>query len=130
MYAQSNAYPEMIGMMRAIKDRYRLKLVGVTNEGREITEHRVRTFGLDGLLDILISSCFVHIRKPDTDIFRIALDVAQERPDQVIYIDDRAMFVEVASTLGITGIHHTGYESTRRTLAELGIAYEPGDGGG
>ena len=36
---------------------------------------------------------------------RIALDIAQVRPEQVIYIDDRAMFVEVAQGLGDSGHH-------------------------
>ncbi len=50
----------------------------------------------------------MHFRKPDEDIFRLALDIAQAQPDQVVYIDDRPMFVEVARGLGINGIHHTG----------------------
>jgi hypothetical protein len=36
-------------------------------------------------------------------------------PEQVIYIDDWAMFVEVAQGLQIQGIIHLGYESTRKT---------------
>ena len=43
------------------------------------------------------------------------------RRQQVVYIDDRAMFVEVARGLGIHGIHHTDYECTRSALACLGL---------
>jgi putative hydrolase of the HAD superfamily len=74
------------------------------------------------VLEFFISSCFVHYRKPDVDIYRIALDIAQVRPEQVVYIDDRAMFVEVARGLGIRGIIHTGYEATRTALEELGLS--------
>ena len=62
---------------------------------------------------VLYLACFVHYRKPDEDIYRIALDLSQTSPDRVVYIDDRALFVEVAKGLGINGIHHMGYESTR-----------------
>jgi phosphoribosylaminoimidazole (AIR) synthetase len=31
------------------------------------------------------------------------------------------MFVEVAESLGIRGIHHQGYTPTRRALEELGL---------
>ena len=62
---------------------------------------------LDQLIDTFVSSCFVHYRKPDLDIYRIALDISQAAPEQVAYIDDRALFVEVASSLGIHGILHT-----------------------
>jgi putative hydrolase of the HAD superfamily len=42
----------------------------------------------------------------------------------VVYIDDRPMFVEVAQSLGIQGIVHTDYESTRKFLERMGIALQ------
>ena len=77
---------------------------------------------LDQLIDTFVSSCFVHFRKPDLDIFRIALDISQAAPEQVAYIDDRSLFVEVASSLGIHGILHTDVATTRSKLAQLGLA--------
>lgn len=71
-----------------------------------------------------ISSCFVHIRKPDWDLYRIALDCAQVQPEQSVYIDDRAMFGEVACALGIRCVHHTSYDSTKSSLAALGLALD------
>jgi putative hydrolase of the HAD superfamily len=50
------------------------------------------------------------------------LDIAQVSPQQVIYIDDRAMFVEVAQRLGINGILHTGQEETQKALEGLGLS--------
>ena len=44
-------------------------------------------------VDFFISSCFVHIRKPDADIFRLALDIAQAPARQVVYIENTPMFV-------------------------------------
>ncbi len=66
-------------------------------------------------------SCFVHYRKPDADIYQLALDVAQVAPEQIVYVDDRPLFVEVAKTLGIPSIQHTGLESTRAALANYGL---------
>jgi putative hydrolase of the HAD superfamily len=83
--------------------------------------YRVQQFRLGTFIDFFVSSCFVHYRKPDEDIFRIALDIAQARPEQVVYIDDRAMFVEVARGLEINGILHSGYEATRTALEGLGL---------
>jgi putative hydrolase of the HAD superfamily len=96
-------------------------VAAVSNEGRELTAHRIRTFRLGEFIDFFVSSCFVHIRKPDVDIFRLALDCAQARPEQVLYIDDRKMFVEVAGTLRIGGIHHVDTARTRRALEEKGL---------
>jgi putative hydrolase of the HAD superfamily len=120
IFAGSFPKPEMIELFSRLKEKYRLKVATVSNEGRELTTYRIQRFNLGTLVDFFISSCFVHLRKPDLDIYRLALDCAQVPPEQVIYIDDRPLFVEVATGLGIQGIHHVDYESTRVALATLG----------
>jgi putative hydrolase of the HAD superfamily len=124
MFAQSKAFPEMIDLVRTLKTQYKLKIAVVNNEGRELNQHRIESFKLNAFVDFFISSCFVHVRKPDEDIYRIALDIAQVPPEQVAYLDDRLMFVQVAETLGIRGIHHTGHASTTAKLASLGLNLE------
>jgi len=54
----------------------------------KLTEYRIRTFGLASFVDFFVSSCFVHFRKPDTDIFQMAIDMAQTRPEETVYLDD------------------------------------------
>jgi putative hydrolase of the HAD superfamily len=121
MYDQSRPFPEMIQLVCELKKLYGLKIAVVSNEGRELTEYRISQFKLNEFVDFFISSCFVHFRKPDADIFRIALDTAQVPPHRVVYIEDRPMFVSVAESLGIQGIHHTQYRSTKAKLARLGM---------
>ena len=72
-------------------------------------------------MDFFISSCFVRLLKPDTDIFRLALDVAQVPARKVIYLENTPMFTQVAEDLGIRSILHTDYESTRAKFAALGL---------
>jgi putative hydrolase of the HAD superfamily len=122
MYAQSQPFPEMIELVRRLKAQYSLRVAAVSNEGRELTEYRVQHFELGIIIDFFISSSFVHYRKPDADMYRIALDIAQVIPQQVVYIDDRPMFVEVAQSLGIQGIIHKYYESTRKILETMGLS--------
>jgi putative hydrolase of the HAD superfamily len=112
MFEQSKPFPEMIDLVYKLKGKYNLKIAVVSNEGRELNQYRINKFKLDAFVDFFISSCFVHFRKPDEDIFRLALDVAHVPAHQVVYIDDRLMFVQVAEGLGIQGIHHENYEST------------------
>jgi putative hydrolase of the HAD superfamily len=121
LFAGSQPFPEMIELIRRLKAVYKLKIAAVSNEGRELTVHRIEKYQLGGIVDFFIASCFVHFRKPDADIYCIAADIAQIRPEFGIYIDDRAMFVEVARSLGFHGIHHTGLESTREHLAYYGL---------
>jgi len=121
MFAQSKPYPKMIELVRWLKARYGLKIIVVSNEGHGLNEYRIRYFKLNEFVDSFISSCFVHLRKPDADIFRVALDAAQVSADQVIYIENSPMFVEVAESLGIQSILHTDYKSTRVKLASFGL---------
>ena len=126
MFAQSQPYPEMIELVRNLKARHRLRIAVVNNEARELNSHRIQRFKLDGFVDFFISSCFVHFRKPDADIFRLALDIAQVPAEQVVYIDDQPLFVQVAEGLGIRGIHHTDYQSTCVQLASFGLQSDKG----
>lgn len=121
MYAQSQPYPPMIKLVEKLKARHGLKVAAVSNEGRELTVFRIKKFELGAFIDFFVSSCFVHYRKPDPDIFHMALDMAQVSPDHAVYIEDRPMFVEVACNLGLHAIRHTDVDTTRTALAELGL---------
>jgi putative hydrolase of the HAD superfamily len=121
MFEQSKPFPEMLELIKGLKEKFNLKITAVSNEGRELTEHRIHTYKLDKIFDTFIASSFVHFRKPDVDIYKMALDASQVTPDKVLYIDDRHMFIEVAGTLGINGIHHIKYETTKNELANYGF---------
>ena len=121
MFAQSKPCPEMIELVARLKVRHGLKIAVVSNEGRELNAYRIRKFKLDGFFDSFISSCFVHLRKPDADIFRLALDIAQAPARQVVYIENTPMFVQIAEGLGIRSILHTDYRSTCNKLASFGL---------
>jgi len=122
MFDQSRPFPEMIDFISALKKEHNIRTIVVSNEGRELTEYRIRTFRLAQIIDAFVSSSFVHFRKPDEDIYRIALDISQTPVQQIAYIDDRSMFIEVAGNLGIRGIHHQGLAETRKELARLGLS--------
>lgn len=121
MFAQSKPHPQMIALAAQLKAQHRLKIAVVSNEARELNAYRIQHFKLGKFVDFFISSCFVHIRKPDAEIFRLALDIAQTPARQVLYIDNTPMFIEIARGLGIRGIHHTDYASTRAELAAFGL---------
>ena len=80
MFAQSKPFPEMIYLVIQLKQHLGLKIVIVSNESREMNAFRSSKFGPDKLSDCFVSSSFVHMRKPDVEIFQLALDLAQVRP--------------------------------------------------
>jgi putative hydrolase of the HAD superfamily len=123
-YEASVAWPENISFFRDVKSANQLRLGLISNEGRGITEHRVGKFGLRDLADFLVISHFVHFRKPDREIWQLALNLAQATPQESIYIDDREMFVKVAADIGFTAIHHVSLKSTKERFRELGLMIE------
>ena len=126
MFAQSKACPGMIELFAQLKIRHGLKIIALSNEARELNAYRIRTFKLNKLMDAFVSSCFVQIRKPDAAIFRLALDIAQVPAREIVYIDNTAMFTQIAEGMGIQSILHTDYESTRAKLASVGLRIDEG----
>jgi putative hydrolase of the HAD superfamily len=120
-YSQSVPWPENIAFFRRLKEKNRLKLGLISNEGQGITEYRVDKFGLRELADFMIISHFVHMRKPDPAIWKLALDLAQLKAAEAIYVDDRPLFVGIAQDMGFTAVHHTSLADTRNQLKSLGL---------
>ena len=120
MCEQSKPFPDMLATMVQLKAQG-LKIAVVSNESLELNAYRIRTFDLAKFVDSFISSCFVHLRKPDANIFRLALDIAQTPAHRVLYIENTPMFVQIAEGLGIGSILHTDCESTGAQLVSLGL---------
>jgi putative hydrolase of the HAD superfamily len=121
MFAQSVQLPDMLEWLiqwkRKNTDRFRF--ISINNEGRELNEYRIHKFRLHDFFDAFISSCEVGMRKPDPGIFKLAMGIAQAKPEQCIYFDDRAILVEAAAKTGIESYQHKNLDSTKSILERL-----------
>ncbi|GAA4322100.1 HAD family phosphatase [Mucilaginibacter gynuensis] len=124
MAEKSQPYPDMLKLISDIKHKYNLRTIAVNNEGRELNEYRVKQFNLRSFIDVFASSCYIHVRKPDKDIYNMAIDLAQVDPDEAIYVDDRLVFIQAAQKMGINTIHHTDISNTIEAFATFGIETE------
>jgi putative hydrolase of the HAD superfamily len=122
MFEQSQLLGHNLELFREMADQYGLRVAAISNEGRELAVNRIQKFHLKEFMDFFLISSFVRFRKPDEDIFRLALDIAQVRPEQTLYLDDRLLFVEVAQGMGIHSIYHENLETTGKALEDLGLA--------
>jgi len=120
MYAQSIQLPEMLPWMIGWKNKHEnIKVISINNEPRELNEYRIKKFKLHDFFDAFISSCEVGMRKPDPGIFLLALGIAQAKPEECIYFDDRFMLVEAAKKVGIGAYQHTSFENTKKIMEDL-----------
>ncbi|MBC7658524.1 MAG: HAD hydrolase-like protein [Chitinophagaceae bacterium] len=130
MFAQSTPNPLMIKHFQGLKKKFGLKIFVVSNEGRELNAYRLAKFELNSFVDTYVSSCYVHINKPNRSIFQLALDLSQVAVDQIVYVENTAMYVEIARTMGIKSILHNNYTETCRELALFGLSLNEGDNQG
>lgn len=96
-----------------------IKTISLNNEPKELNEYRIKKYQLHNFFDAFVSSCEVGMRKPDPGIFRLALGIAQAKPYECLYFDDRLMLVEAAKKEGIHAHHHTSFETTKEIINSL-----------
>lgn len=119
MFNESQRLGTTLEYFKELKKKHHLKVIAVSNEGRELNEHRIEKFQLGSLFDAFVSSCFVHFRKPDIDMYKMACDISHTLPSQALCIDDRYMFIQVARSVGIRGIHFRDIDSFKKQIEKV-----------
>lgn len=121
MLAQSVPDDAMIAVARRVRDTGRYRLMTLNNESAELQWHRAHRFGLIGLFDAFLTSCYLAVRKPHTEIYERALGIAGIEPPHVVFIDDREENLEPARALGMHTVHATGSVEVQRALGRIGV---------
>jgi putative hydrolase of the HAD superfamily len=121
MLALSQANDEVLSLARTLAGSGKYLMGTINNESRELNLYRIEKFGLRSIFSLFISSCFVGLRKPERDIYRLALETTQKPPDECCFIDDRALNLEVAKRLGMHTIEMESAEQLRAELQKLGV---------
>lgn len=120
MFAQSQLLPDTLSwFIDWKKEHEEVKVISINNEPRELNQFRIQKFQLHDFFDAFVSSCEVGMRKPDPGIFLLGLGIAQAKPEECIYFDDRFMLVEAAKRTGIRAFQHTSFENTKNILESL-----------
>jgi len=122
MYSLSQPMPESLAFAQSLSDSGKYFMGTINNESRELNIFRIEKFGLRNIFRVFISSCFVGLRKPEKDIYRLALETTQIPAEESCFIDDRALNLECASKLGMHVIEMTTLDELRGELRKLGIS--------
>ncbi len=124
MYGQSQVYPEALAFLGEIAGLGRYFMASLNNESREINEYRIHKFHLRDYFKAFFSSCYLGVRKPEEQIYRLALEISQREPEECVLIDDRGLNLECAREFGIHTIQFKNVAQLREGLAEMGIAID------
>jgi len=127
MFSLSQSIPEVLSFARTLAGSGKYFMGTINNESRELNLHRIEKFGLREIFRLFVSSCFVGLRKPESGIYRLAVEVTQFNPEECCFIDDRAANLECPAELGMHTIQMQTPEQLRKELAKLGVAWVLGD---
>ncbi len=121
MYALSQPFPEVLAFAQKLSDSGKYFMGTINNESRELNYYRIEKYGLRNMFRIFISSCFVGFRKPERDIYRLALETTQIPAAECCFVDDRSLNLECAAKLGMQTIEMQTVEQLRADLGKIGV---------
>lgn len=78
---------------------------------------------LSEYFDVVIASGDIGFAKPEPQAYEIVADRLNLRCDECIFIDDRGIFCEGATSVGMHAIVYTNFAQCKRDLKELLDAY-------
>jgi putative hydrolase of the HAD superfamily len=121
MYAQSKPLPGSREVLDAVTNKRKYFIGAINNEPLELNEYRIEAFQLRRNFLVFFSSCYVHSRKPEPTIFKVALEVTQRKAERCIFIDDRPLNLESPKKLGFHTIHFQNPDQLKSDLGKLGV---------
>lgn len=121
LFNLSKPFPDVLQFAKSLNDSGKYFMGTINNESRELNYYRMDTFGLRKIFRLFISSCFVGLRKPERDIYRLTLEITQVPAEECCFIDDRALNLECAANLGMHTIQMESLGQLRADLAKLQV---------
>src|SRR5262249_42495685 len=121
MFDRSQPHTDTLALAAELARSNRYLLATLNNESLELNIHRIEKFHLTDYFTAFLSSCFLGTMKPDSEIYRKALQITQRAPDECIFIDDREANLEPAQHLGMNTIHYQDAQQLRQELSRLGV---------
>lgn len=115
--------PAMLAWQQQLKARGLLTAI-LSNMGDSVLDNMKREFDWFSRFDVLVWSYQLHIAKPDPAIYHYVLNKLGTRPEETLFIDDKAINIDAAHALGMKGLVFTNVEQLRVDLVAYGLDAE------
>jgi putative hydrolase of the HAD superfamily len=113
MFAGMRPDPEMFALLAQLRG-LGLKVAVLSNSWANTYPDNIAE-----LVDAVVISGEVGLRKPDPKIYRLVLDQLGLPAQRCVFVDDAPINVDAATALGMTAIRHRDAAGTRAELAAL-----------
>ena len=118
----SDINKEMVELVKNIKKNNKLMIICLSNINSSHWKYiKKKKWEIWDLFDEFILSHEVHLTKPDSKIFEIAIKKAGCAPEEIVFIDDGFNNIRAALELGIKGIRFVDIDELTKSLKELNI---------
>ena len=107
---------ELVEFIRKIKENH--KVILLSNASSTYLRKILNRYELIPLFDEIIISSEVKLVKPGSEIYQLALDRMQVKPEESVMIDDNMVNVNGAKQIGIDGILYTNVNSLIEELKQ------------
>lgn len=121
MFSLSQPIPEVLSFARALADSGKYLMGTINNESRELNLYRIEHYGLHQIFRLFVSSCFVGLRKPESGIYRLAVEITHMNPEECAFIDDRSINLECAAALGMHTIEMKTLQLLQGDMEKIGV---------
>ncbi|MEE9378449.1 MAG: HAD family phosphatase [Candidatus Lokiarchaeia archaeon] len=114
--------PEIVEIIRQIRDNGRYKLLALSNVNASHWDYiQKKNWEFIDYFDELILSHEIHLIKPDPKVFNYTIQMVGCKPNQIVFIDDGLNNVRSARELGIIGIKYTNKDELIEELKKLKV---------
>ena len=112
-----------VNILEALNKQYSIWLLSNTNP-KHIQDEIEKRYLFPSLVNGAVYSFDVGFRKPEKEIYEIAMERANANPQECLFIDDLLENIQAAKQIGIEGIHFISSEQLKQELVHLGIINE------
>lgn len=109
----------MLNLLARLKQRYRL--AALTTISKEWLDYKRGKYGLDDYFDIIVSSGYSGLAKPDPKIYDLLIQKLGVNPEDCLFIDDSEGHLPPAEKIGMETILFTKQENLEKELRKLGL---------
>jgi len=106
----------LVNFIKELKENY--KVILLSNASDTYLRKILNRYELISLFDEIIISSEVKLVKPGNEIYQLALDRMQVKPEESVMIDDNIVNINGAENAGMDGILYTDIDNLKKALTE------------
>lgn len=109
---------ELLTQIDTWRKTYTCGILTNNTEGRGIFDEHIQ---LHAHFDFVLESYKEHMKKPNPEFFKLALQSTQCKPQEALYVDDQQRHVDAAKSVDMHGVVFTSNEQFKQDLIPYGI---------